>query len=89
VAKAVRVVVHGRVQGVWFRESTRQQADRRGVTGWVANRSDGTVEMVLEGAPEAVDAVVDWARRGPRHAQVDDVEVATLEPEGHQRFRVR
>ena len=60
-----RVVVHGRVQGVWFRESARRLAERHAVTGWVRNRSDGAVEAVLEGAEEDVDRLVEFCRTGP------------------------
>jgi acylphosphatase len=69
-----RLQVRGRVQGVWFRESMRQEAARLGVTGWVRNRPDGSVEAVVQGTAEAVDAITDWARRGPEQARVDDVE---------------
>lgn len=70
----VHLRVRGRVQGVWFRGSLQAQARRRGVRGWVRNRSDGSVEAVLEGDPAAVRAVVDWARTGPPGARVTDVE---------------
>ena len=72
------VVVSGRVQGVWFRGSAQAQARARGVTGWIRNRSDDTVEAVLEGEDADVRAVVDWCRRGPPGARVDGVEVAWL-----------
>jgi acylphosphatase len=72
---ARRLVVHGHVQGVWYRESMRQEAARRQVTGWVRNRRDGTVEAVVEGSTPAVEAMIAWARRGPRDARVDRVEV--------------
>ncbi|HXU93082.1 MAG TPA: acylphosphatase [Gallionella sp.] len=77
--KTLRLVVHGRVQGVFFRDSMRHEAQRRAVSGWVRNRSDGTVEAVVQGEPSAVDAVVHWARRGPEHAQVERVEVEPSE----------
>jgi acylphosphatase len=83
-----RVVARGRVQGVFFRDSTRQHAASAGVAGWVANRPDGTVEAVLEGEPEAVDAVVRWMREGPRSAYVDRLEVTEEEPEGLTGFEV-
>jgi acylphosphatase len=83
------VVVHGRVQGVTFRDSLRRRADGRGVAGWTANRADGTVEAVLEGEPAAVDAVVDWCRDGPRAARVERVEVDERSPEGLRGFDVR
>lgn len=86
---ARRLVASGRVQGVFFRDSTRREANRLGVTGWVRNRPDGTVEAHVEGAPEAVEALVRWARDGPRHADVDDVRVSEAEPAGCTRFEVR
>ena len=83
------VVARGRVQGVFFRDSVRREAERRGVAGWAANRSDGAVEAVFEGDPAAVEAMVDFVRRGPGHAEVSDVEVREEEPEGLQGFSVR
>jgi len=86
---ARRVVVHGRVQGVFFRASTRDQARGRGVAGWVRNRPDGSVEAWFEGAPGDVEAVLDWVRSGgPSHAEVERVEVETVDSGGHQGFRV-
>jgi acylphosphatase len=84
-----RVVVHGQVQGVFFRDSTRERAQSRGVAGWVRNRPDGAVEAVFEGDPEAVESMVRFASEGPRHADVDDVEVSEEEPEGLSDFDVR
>jgi len=69
------LVVRGRVQGVYFRGGLKQQADLRRVRGWVRNRFDGSVEAVLQGPEEAVAAVVAWARRGPRGAHVESVDV--------------
>jgi acylphosphatase len=83
------VVVYGRVQGVFFRGCTRECADAHGVAGWVTNRSDGAVEAVLEGAPDAVHRVVRFMRNGPSHAHVDHVEVSDEEPEGLPGFSVR
>ena len=71
-----RLVVRGRVQGVFYRESMRLEAERLGITGWVCNRLDGTVEAVVQGAPESVEAITRWARRGPEDARVQAVEVA-------------
>ncbi|MFP4149647.1 MAG: acylphosphatase [Nitriliruptoraceae bacterium] len=86
---ARRVVVHGRVQGVFFRASTRDQARRHAVAGWVRNRPDGSVEAWLEGRGRDVEAVLAWIHAGgPRHASVEHVEVAQEEPEGHRGFRV-
>ena len=84
-----RVVVRGDVQGVFFRDSTRQRAEQRGVAGWVSNRSDGAVEAVFEGAPGDVRALVEFCREGPRRADVRDVEVSDEEPEGLDGFTVR
>ena len=83
------MVVHGRVQGVFFRDSTRRRAAGRGVTGWVSNRPDGAVEAVFEGEPEAVDDMVRFSREGPRGAEVERVEVFEEEPEGLNGFLVR
>jgi acylphosphatase len=83
-----RVVVHGLVQGVFFRDSIRQRARTRGVAGWVRNNRDGTVEAVFEGEPEAVASLVRFVHDGPRGARVDRVEVHEEEPEGASRFRV-
>jgi acylphosphatase len=84
-----RVVVHGHVQGVFFRDSTRREAARRGVAGWVTNRPDGAVEAVFEGSPEAVEAMVEFSSGGPRGADVDRVETSDEEPEGLTGFDVR
>jgi acylphosphatase len=83
-----RVVVGGRVQGVWFRDSCRERAQAAGVTGWVRNLADGRVEACFEGRPAAVDALVAWSREGPRHARVTGVEVYDESPEGAQGFVV-
>jgi acylphosphatase len=84
-----RLRVSGRVQGVWFRESCREVARRLGVAGSVRNRADGTVEVVVEGGPHEVEALVAWCRSGPPAAEVTDVEVADERPEGLTGFRVR
>jgi acylphosphatase len=84
-----RVVVHGRVQGVWFRESTRRVAEQHEVAGWVRNRPDGTVEALFEGHPVDVDQVVAWCSEGPPHARVDRVDVRDEPPQGLVGFTVR
>ena len=84
-----RVVVRGNVQGVFFRESARRQAEARGVAGWITNRPDGAVEAVFEGDRDAVDALVEFCRHGPRGADVDSVDEASEEPEGLSGFQVR
>jgi acylphosphatase len=86
---ARRVVVHGTVQGVFFRDSTRRKAQSRGVAGWVTNRGDGAVEAHFEGDPEAVDAMVAFAREGPRGAQVDHADVDDVAVEGLEGFEIR
>lgn len=85
----MRVVVEGRVQGVFFRDSCRTEADRRRVTGWVRNRSDGSVEAEFEGEPDAVAAMVAWCRTGPPRAGVVKVSAFDLVPEGDDRGRFR
>ena len=89
MAERRRVVAHGNVQGVFFRESTRKEAERRGVAGWAENRSDGTVEAVFEGGADAVDAMVAFVRGGPGHATVSSVDVSAEDPEGLSGFSVR
>jgi acylphosphatase len=84
-----RVIVHGRVQGVFFRDSCRAEAVARGVAGWVRNRPDRTVEALFEGEQDAVDQLVAWAHRGPAAAQVERVEVFEDEPQGRRDFEVR
>jgi acylphosphatase len=84
-----RVIVRGLVQGVFFRDSTRRLAQRRGVSGWVANRADGAVEAVFEGEAAAVQRLVEFSREGPRGAQVESVEVTEEEPAGLSGFAVR
>ena len=69
----VRLIIEGRVQGVWFRESTRKEAVSLGVYGWVKNRSDGTVEALIEGPEQKVKKLVQWCRKGPPYAQVTRV----------------
>jgi acylphosphatase len=81
-----RLVVHGRVQGVGFRYSCELAAERLGVSGWVRNNDDGTVEAVVEGAESAVESLIEWARQGPRYADVSRVEVHREEPEGLRGF---
>jgi acylphosphatase len=86
-----QIRVRGRVQGVGFRYAMRREAERAGVRGWVRNRSDGSVEALLQGEAAAVARVVDWARRGPPSARVDELHENELEPlEGeYARFEER
>jgi acylphosphatase len=83
-----RVIVHGRVQGVFFRDTTRRMAQSRGVAGWVRNNPDGSVEATFEGPDESVDAMVAFAREGPRGAAVESVDLVDEKPEGLTDFRV-
>jgi acylphosphatase len=83
-----RVVVHGFVQGVFFRDTIRRRAEATGVGGWVRNNPDGTVEAAFEGDAEAVESLVAFCHRGPRGARVDRVDVFDEEPEGLAGFRV-
>lgn len=80
--KRVHVYIEGKVQGVFFRDSTRKQAERLGVEGWVRNLPDGRVEAVFEGQGEAVDELLTWAQTGPARARVERLEVDEQEPEG-------
>jgi acylphosphatase len=84
-----RVIVHGDVQGVFFRDSTRRKAAEAGVAGWVTNRRDGSVEAVFEGVPDAVEAMIDFAREGPTAADVTSIDVEEESPEGLSGFEVR
>ena len=85
----VRVVVSGRVQGVFFRDTCRDRARAEGVAGWVRNRSDGTVEAEFEGAIAAVDRVVAWCGEGPPRARVDGVVTEARAPLGERTFVIR
>jgi acylphosphatase len=84
-----RIVVDGRVQGVWFRASAEREAARLGIAGSAVNRHDGSVELVAEGDAGAVERFVDWARQGPPRAVVTRVEVNEEEPTGERGFHVR
>lgn len=84
-----RVVVHGRVQGVFFRASCVQEAQRVGADGWVANREDGTVEAVFEGATSVVEHMLSWCDDGPDRARVDRVDVVEEPVEGLSGFEQR
>jgi acylphosphatase len=86
---ARRVIVRGHVQGVFFRDSTRAQAERQGVTGWVANLRDGSVEAHLEGAADAVQQVIEFCSCGPPSARVAGVEITEVTLRGFRGFQVR
>ena len=84
-----RVLISGRVQGVFFRNSCRDVAEQHGVHGWVRNLPDGSVEAVFEGPAAAVGQLVDWSRHGPRSAVVTEVQVQAEPPEGISGFQIR
>jgi acylphosphatase len=85
-----RVVVHGRVQGVFFRDSTRERAEAEGVAGWACNRGDGAVEVVLEGPADAVGRMIEFLREGPGRARVERITVGDdEEPAGLRGFEIR
>ena len=83
-----RVRVHGRVQGVFFRDTLRRRAESRSVAGWVANRGDGTVEAVLEGREADIEALMGFVRQGPARAEVERVDVRDEPPEGLSGFKI-
>jgi len=83
-----RVIVRGRVQGVFFRASIRERAEAHGVAGWVRNRPDGAVEAAFEGPRDSVEALMRFAETGPPHARVEAVETVEEEPTGETGFRV-
>jgi acylphosphatase len=84
-----RVIISGRVQNVWFRDTCRSEALPREVAGWVQNRSDGKVEAVFEGAAAAVEEMIAWCRVGPPRARVDDVEVLAEAVRDETGFNIR
>ena len=86
-----RLVVRGRVQGVWYRGSMQEEARRLHVAGWAQNEGDGSVAAEIEGEREAVDRLIAWARQGPAGARVHDVEVAWIAPTGAEQrhFAIR
>ncbi len=86
--RRIHVIVTGRVQGVFFRATTAQEAERLGLAGWVKNRTDGGVEIEAEGSEEALEALLAFCRRGPEHARVEDVRVVHHPARGDQGFRV-
>jgi acylphosphatase len=85
----VRAVIRGRVQGVFFRAETRDRARSLGLSGWVRNVPDGSVEAVFEGERERIESILDWCRRGPGLAEVDDVDVEWEQPRGEEGFGAR
>ncbi len=87
--KRAQVIVRGAVQGVFFRVEARDRARSLGLGGWVRNLADGTLEAAFEGEEGQVESMVGWCARGPAGAQVDDVQVTWVEPEGEGGFAIR
>lgn len=85
----VRASISGRVQGVFFRDSTREKAEALGLSGWVRNLPDGGVEAVFEGEEGRVEEMVSWCEEGPSRARVENVSAEREEPEGLTAFEVR
>ena len=88
-SRRVQILVSGRVQGVGFRYETHTRAVSLGLSGWVTNRLDGTVEVALEGPVERVELLLRWCREGPPSAYVDQIDIEWQEPTGEQEFEVR
>ena len=86
---AKRIIVSGNVQGVFFRDTCRREANNLGVAGSAANLPDGTVEVIAEGEPDAVDSLIAWCKSGPSYADVDSVNVSDAEPTGATNFKIR
>lgn len=86
---ARRLLIRGRVQGVSFRANAQAEAERLGLSGWVRNRMDGSVEALVSGPQQTVEQFMAWARKGPRAARVDEVEFAEVEPPEPGPFSVR
>lgn len=84
---AERIVIHGKVQGVWYRAWTVEQATRRGLAGWVRNRQDGAVEALFAGDPAAVEAMIEACRTGPKHARISEITRFPAQPPNEVGFR--
>ena len=84
----IRAIVHGKVQGVFYRDSTRQQAEALGITGWVKNNKDGTVELHACGEAETIASLIDWLHKGPARAHVTSVDWHEIPMENHGEFLI-
>jgi acylphosphatase len=89
MSSAVHLIAHGRVQGVWFRAGTQEQALQLGVCGWVRNCPDGSVEIHAEGEKETLEQFIIWCRKGPPAAQVSNLDIEWVSPQGLTTFKVR
>lgn len=88
-SKAIRIRISGKVQGVWFRKYTSEEADRLGIRGWVRNEPDGSVLIHAEADPQRLDAFVAWCHSGSPLARVDQVMVEAADPAHHTGFRIQ
>ncbi|MGQ9499176.1 MAG: acylphosphatase [Dissulfurimicrobium sp.] len=89
ISRRIHAIISGKVQGVFYRASTMDEAIRLGLTGWVKNLADGRVELVAEGPPEAIDALISWCKKGPPHARVTNIEIDEQVPTGEfKRFLI-
>lgn len=86
--KTVQIIVEGKVQGVFYRATTREVAEKIGVKGWVRNREDGSVEIMASGSEAQLKEFIDWCRKGPKRAEVSNVTVTTVEGESFKEFQV-
>ena len=82
------ITVKGKVQGVFYRASTRREAVKRGIKGWVKNLPDGNVYIEAEGTADQLDALLAWCRRGPDHAKVTQVDFEVTQPNGYTDFKI-
>ena len=87
--KSVHVKILGRVQGVWYRASTKQKAESLGIKGWVRNTNDGCVEAVFEGEGSLVDEMISWCRQGPPMAQVENIDIKTQNLSNFEGFKIK
>lgn len=81
-SRRIHAIISGKVQGVFYRASTMDEAKRLNLTGWVKNLADGRVELVAEGRPEDIDALISWCKKGPPYARVTDIKIDEQIPTG-------
>ena len=88
--KQIILIIHGRVQGIFFRDSTRRKARKLGLTGWVSNESDGTVKVMAQGEEEKLEALIKWCYNGPMLARVDKIDIEWYETTGQfEKFEIK
>jgi acylphosphatase len=86
--KTMHLLIHGKVQGVFYRASAKEQADLLSLSGWIRNTEDGSVEAVVTGTEENIDSFISWCRKGPKQAVVNDIQVTPKPDEGLKGFKV-